>query len=62
MELTLEQKALIKELKTRLRREIINRDCEEAHENADDILVELLVVLGFTDFTNIYENICKWYS
>ena len=37
-------------------------DLEAAHIRANDILVELLINLGFENIVNEYEKINKWYA
>lgn len=37
-------------------------DLEAAHSRADDILVEILIDLGFENIVNEYEKINKWYA
>ncbi len=38
------------------------RDHEDAHSDADEILCELLISLGFKELIEIYNEIDKWYS
>ena len=38
------------------------QDPEEGHENADNILCELLSELGYDDVVNLYMQVDKWYS
>lgn len=45
----------------RLTNEIDNRDIEGAHGEADDILCELLIELGYQKVVDEYNNIPKWY-
>ncbi len=39
-----------------------NRDTEEAHVEADDVLCYLLKSLGYTEVVTEYEKVKKWYS
>lgn len=37
-------------------------DIEDGHIEADQILVDILDMLGYRDITDAYNNIKKWYS
>lgn len=37
-------------------------DNETAHGNADDVLCELLISLGYEDVVNEWHKVWKWYS
>lgn len=37
-------------------------DEEDAHVEADDVLVSLLDSMGFTDLVEAYNDIPKWYA
>ena len=37
-------------------------DIEIAHVDADDILCELLIGLGYSDVVNEYNEVEKWYA
>ncbi|MCF4127923.1 hypothetical protein [Methylobacterium sp. SyP6R] len=37
-------------------------DCEEPHQDADGILCDLLVRLGFEDVVEAWRRVEKWYS
>ena len=39
-----------------------NRDIEQAHYDADDILCDLLTSLGFADVVAEYEKVDKWFA
>lgn len=39
-----------------------NPDKEEVHVNADKILCEILLQLGYSDVVSEYEKIDKWYA
>ena len=39
-----------------------NSDCELAHCNADDLLCDLLILLGHEDIVIEYNKIEKWYA
>lgn len=39
-----------------------NGDTEDAHSNADDILCEILVELGYGALVEVYKKVPKWYS
>lgn len=45
-----------------LRQEQQSGDTENAHCEADNILCELLVELGFKDVVAEYDKIQKWYA
>lgn len=48
--------------KAELRRCIANDDYEIAHINADDVLVEFLRALGYSDVADLWDEVGKWYS
>lgn len=37
-------------------------DCETAHADADTLLCELLIELGYKQVVDIYNKVCKWYA
>lgn len=37
-------------------------DCELAHEEADDLLCEILESLGYKEVVKAYDDIEKWYA
>ena len=37
-------------------------DCEAAHVKADQILLDILLDLGYDDIVQEYEKIDKWYA
>jgi hypothetical protein len=39
-----------------------NRDTENAHLDADKVLCEMLISLGFKDVVNAWEPVHKWYA
>lgn len=39
-----------------------NRDTENAHGDADDILCELLTTLGYEDVVAEWRKVKKWYA
>lgn len=39
-----------------------NREWESAHEDADDVLCELLSDLGFEDIVAEWQKVGKWYA
>ena len=39
-----------------------NTDTEMAHFEADDVLVSILLELGYQEITDVYNKINKWYS
>lgn len=39
-----------------------NNDTESAHLNADNIICDLLVALGYADVVEEYDNVRKWYA
>ena len=45
-----------------LRQEIENGDTEAAHSNADKVLCDLLVSLGYKDVVEDYQRVEKWYA
>ena len=49
---------IIKELKN----EQNNDDIEMAHSNADDLLCEFLISLGYQDVVYEYNKVSKWYA
>ena len=60
MELTKKQKE--KYLK-QLQKQLYNGDTEEAHEEADDILINILRDIGeFDEIIEAYTKINKWYA
>lgn len=57
------KEALIKEYSEKMRVCVNqNYDPEMAHSNADDLLIEFLDKLGFTDITYLYAQVKKWYA
>ena len=53
------EKQAIKELKELQGDDV---DVEAVHSRADDILCDLLNVLGYYDVTAEYEKVRKWYA
>jgi hypothetical protein len=45
-----------------MQRCIDNGDTEAAHIDADDLLVEFLNKLGYTQLTNKFSEVSKWYA
>lgn len=39
-----------------------NGDTEMAHSNADDILCDFLIYLGYKDVVDEYRKVSKWYA
>jgi hypothetical protein len=39
-----------------------NRDLEQAHADADDILCEALIDAGHEDLVDLYTSIERWYA
>lgn len=39
-----------------------SKDIESAHGEADDVLCELLVALGYEDVVDLYREVPKWYA
>jgi hypothetical protein len=39
-----------------------NKDTEEAHVDADDVLCQMLSDLGYEDVVMAYHQISKWYA
>lgn len=39
-----------------------DRDIEMAHIRADELLVEVLNKLGYTELTDAWNNVGKWYA
>jgi len=37
-------------------------DAEAAHPEADDVLCELLISLGYDDVVDEYNKVSKWYA
>lgn len=60
--MTAKQKQISEEIKNKLILEVESSDTESAHSNADDLLCELLIKLGFKEVVDIYEQVGKWYS
>jgi len=46
----------------KLKEEQGSDDTEEAHCNADDILCDVLIALGYQDIVDEYKKVNKWYS
>jgi len=46
----------------KLQAEQKNRDTEVAHSNADDLLCELLIELGYHNVAYEYQKVNKWYA
>ena len=46
--------------KLRKLKELDNEEAE--HAEADDLLVEILIKLGYKDIVDEYESINKWYA
>jgi hypothetical protein len=53
---------LLKKYKEAMAEAANMHDEEVAHGRADDVLCELLRVLGFGEVVEIFENIDKWYA
>ena len=49
---------IVKELQT----EVENNDTETAHNNADEILCNLLLELGYKEVVEKYNDVSKWYA
>lgn len=45
-----------------MKEEVANGDTEIAHSNADDILCDLLMRLGYTRLVSLYHDVAKWYA
>lgn len=60
--MTKKQRELAEKAKEKLTEELRNNDTESAHVNADEILLELLLQLGFEDVVDLYNQIDKWYA
>lgn len=39
-----------------------NEDIESAHADADDVLCDLLLKLGYTKIVEEYNKVSKWYA
>ncbi len=55
----------IKELKAIIAKEnqgSLNYSAAEAHPAADNVLCNLLKVLGFADVVKVYEDVPKWFE
>lgn len=50
------------EFAARIQRECFNDDTEMDHIKADEIIVELLVALGFQNTAAAYDDVAKWYA
>jgi len=50
------------EVINRLKKQQKNRDYENAHQIADDILCECLELLGYEDIVAEYNLVHKWYA
>jgi len=46
----------------KLKKLVDNDDQEMAHVEADQILMDFLVSLGYEDIVNAYDEIGKWYA
>ena len=57
-----EQKAYINNLIDELKALAKNGDPEAAHGDADKILCELLIMLGYKEVIDAYSKIEKWYA
>lgn len=53
---------LIAEYKAKMLEQVNNDDTEQAHSNADSLLVELLELLGYKEVTDVYGEVGKWYA
>lgn len=53
---------LIAEYKAKMLEQVNNDDTEQAHSNADSLLVELLELLGYKEVTDVYDEVGKWYA
>jgi hypothetical protein len=62
MKLTKKEFEAVELIKDKLIKEQSNDDTEIAHCNADDLLCDLLVELGFVDIVKEYSRIDKWYA
>lgn len=40
----------------------IKQDPETGHGNADDILTDILKVMGYIEIVALYDKVHKWYS
>jgi hypothetical protein len=47
---------------TQLKEHQQNGDIESAHEQADNVLRELLITLGYQDVVDEFDQIEKWYA
>ena len=55
------KKIMVKQLKV-INRELGEKDTEMAHVHADDVLCDLLIVLGYDEVVSEWEKIPKWYA
>lgn len=57
-----ERQRLDKQAAEKITSEAMTGDFEMDHINADDILIDLLRQLGFTETIKAYERVTKWYA
>lgn len=48
--------------KEKLLDQVANGEYDDAHYKADQLLVEILDLLGYEELTKIYEKVGKWYD
>ena len=52
----------IDNFKKELSNQINNRDIESAHADADTILCNILIELGYKELVDLYNKVDKWYA
>ena len=62
MKRTTKQQILVDQIKDKLIKAKNNSDIESGHFQADSLLCELLDSLEYSDVTEIYYEIGKWYA
>jgi len=45
-----------------LKIQVLNKDQEDAHINADEVLKDILHDMGYWDIVEVYNTIAKWYA
>lgn len=60
--MTKKEQQLMAEAIEKLKVQVVNKDLEDAHSEADYILCELLNKLGFSAVVEEWEKVGKWYA
>ena len=57
-----EVKVYLEKFKAILELEKKNEDYEVSHSKADELVIEILIQLGYKELAEAYESISKWYA